>query len=150
MERKELIDQLASLIKLDIDAIHAYDQAIKRIEQPMYHDKLVTFQGDHRRHVDVLSAKLRELGETPPAFSPDFKGFFIEGFTALRSMTGTKGALEAMETNERLTNSKYEKAVKSDFPADIASIVRANLADEQRHLAFIREALSSGRTERSR
>ncbi len=145
MERKELIDQLESLIKLDIDAIHAYDQAIKRIEQPMYRDKLLTFQGDHRRHVDSLSAKLRELGETPPAFTPDFKGFFIEGFTALRSMTGTKGALEAMETNERLTNSRYEKASGMDWPSDIAVIIRENLADEQRHIAFIREATSSGK-----
>lgn len=144
MERKELVDQLESLIKLDIDAIHAYDQAIKRIEQPVFRDRLVTFQSDHRRHVDVLSAKLREMGETPPAFSPDFKGFFLEGFTALRSMTGTKGALEAMETNERLTTSRYEKASNMDFPSDIATIIRENFADEQRHLAFIREALSSG------
>lgn len=145
MERKDLIDQLESLIRLDIDAIHAYDQAIKRIEQPLYRDKLVAFQGDHRRHVDALSAKLRELGETPPAFSPDFKGFFIEGFTALRSMTGTKGALEAMETNERLTNSRYEKASRMDFPSDIAMIIRENFADEQRHIAFIREAIAEGK-----
>lgn len=150
MDRDDILDGLEELIQLDIDANHAYGQAIKNIDDPMIREKLVLFQSDHRRHADVLSEKMRELGGTPPELTKDFKGFFISGFTALRSMTGTKGALEAMETNERLTNSKYEKAVKSDFPADIASIVRANLADEQRHLAFIREALSSGRTERSR
>lgn len=144
MDRKELIEQLESLIKLDIDAIHSYDQAIKRIDQPRFKDKLTTFQADHRRHVDSLSAKLRELGEAPPAFSPDFKGFFLEGFTALRSMTGTKGALEAMETNERLTTSRYEKASGLDFPTDVAMLIRENLSDEQRHLAFIREAIAGG------
>lgn len=145
MDRKDVIDHLQALIKLDIDAIHAYDQAIKRIEQPLFRDRLVTFQEDHRRHVDDLSAKMRELGETPPAFTPDFKGFFLEGFTALRSMTGTKGALEAMETNERLTTSRYEKASSLDFPSDIAILIKQNYADEQRHLSFIREAIAGGK-----
>ncbi|SNB46359.1 DUF2383 domain-containing protein [Geobacter sp. DSM 9736] len=144
MDRKDLLDQLQNLIKLDIDAIHAYDQAIKHIDQPIIKENLVRFQADHRRHVDHLSAKVRELGETPPAFAPDFKGFFIEGFTALRSLTGTKGALEAMETNERLTNSRYEKASAMDAPSDISILVQEYWADEKRHLAFIREALNSG------
>ena len=146
MNREDILDNLEKLIQLDIDAHHAYAQAIKKVDDQMIKDKLVIFQGDHRRHVDVLSTKMQELGGTPPEFSSDFKGFFISGFTALRSMTGTKGALEAMETNERLTTSRYEKAVALDFPSDIAVIVRANLADEQRHLSFIREALSTSRS----
>ena len=145
MNREEILDNLEGLIHLDVDAVHAYEQAIKNVSEPLIKDKLVLFQGDHRRHVDLLSAKMQELGGTPPKFTTDFKGFFISGFTALRSLTGTKGALEAMESNEKLTTSKYEKASALDFPADIATIVRANLADEQRHLAFVREALSEQR-----
>lgn len=78
-----------------------------------------------------------------PELTSDFKGFIISGFTALRSLTGTKGALEAMETNERLTTSKYAEASKWDFPVDVLAVVQSNLADEQRHLAFVREAISS-------
>lgn len=142
MERDDLLKNLEKLIQLDVDAYHAYDQAIRNIDETIVREKLVLFQAEHRRHVDVLSEKVRELGGTPPEFSNDFKGFFISGFTALRSMTGTKGALEAMETNERLTTSSYEKASQQDFPADVAGIIRVNLSDEQRHLSFIREALS--------
>lgn len=142
MDREEILDQLEKLIKLDVDATHAYDQAIKNMEQSIVRDKLISFQGDHRRHIDVLSEKMRELQGTPPDLTADFKGFFIKGFTALRSMMGTKGALQAMETNEKLTTSTYEKANGLDWPVDIAAVVRANLADEQRHLSFIREALS--------
>ncbi len=144
MERKEILDQLERLIQLDVDATHAYDQAIKNLEQSIIRDKLLSFQGDHRRHIDVLSEKMRELQGTPPDLTTDFKGFFLKGFTALRSMMGTKGALQAMESNEKLTTSTYEKAAGLDFPADVAVIVRSNLADEQRHLTFIREALSGG------
>ena len=142
MNREEILDNLENLIHLDVDATHAYDQAIKNVDDPLIKDKLIQFQGDHRRHIETLSTKMQELGGTPPKPTSDFKGFFISGFTALRSLTGTKGALEAMETNERLTTSKYEKASALDLPADIAIIIRANLADEQRHLSFIREALS--------
>lgn len=143
MTREEIIDQLAKLIHLDVDAMHAYDQAIKNINEQIIKDKLTLFQGDHRRHVDLLSAKVLELGGTPPEPSTDFKGFFISGFTALRSLTGTKGALEAMESNERLTNSKYEDASRLDLPVDIASVVQSNLSDERYHLSFIREAIAT-------
>lgn len=145
MNRDDILNQLEKLIQLDVDATHAYDQAIKNVNEPIIKDKLIQFQADHRKHIDLLSAKMLELGGTPPELTSDFKGFLISGFTALRSMTGTKGALEAMESNERLTTSRYEDASKLDLPVDISAIVRANYADEQRHLTFIREALPTVR-----
>lgn len=143
MNRDEILNNIEKLIHLDVDATHAYDQAIKNVNEPMIKDKLVQFQADHRRHIDLLSAKVLELGGIPPELTSDFKGFLISGFTALRSLTGTKGALEAMETNEKLTTAKYDEASKKDFPADILSIIQGNLADEQRHLSFVREAIST-------
>jgi uncharacterized protein (TIGR02284 family) len=141
MTREELLDRLKDLIHLDIDATHAYDQAIKNVREQLIKDKLILFKSEHNRHVTELSAKMRELGGVPPELTADFKGYVITGFTALRSLAGTKGALGAMETNEKLTTSKYEEAEKWDCPADIAAILQANLADERRHLAFIREKL---------
>jgi uncharacterized protein (TIGR02284 family) len=141
MNRDDILDNLESLIQLDVDATHAYDQAIKNVNEQVIKEKLIQFQTDHRKHIDLLSAKVLELGGTPPELTSDFKGFIISGFTALRSLTGTKGALEAMETNEKLTTSRYEEASKKDFPVDILSIIQSNYADEQRHLSFIREAL---------
>jgi len=141
MNRDEILENLVKLIHLDVDATHSYEQAIKNVSEQVIREKLIQFQGDHRKHIDLLSAKVLELGGTPPELTSDFKGFIISGFTALRSLTGTKGALEAMETNERLTTTKYEEASKKEFPTDIAAIINGNFADEQRHLAFIREAL---------
>jgi len=143
MTRDEILNQLEKLIQLDVDATHAYDQAIKNVDDQVIKDKLILFQGDHRRHIDLLSAKVLELGGTPPELASDFKGFFISGFTALRSLTGTKGALEAMETNEKLTSSKYQDAGKLAWPTDLSSLIQSNLADEQRHLSFVREAIAT-------
>ena len=142
MTRDEILNQLDKLIQLDVDATHAYDQAIKNVDEQAIKDKLLLFQGDHRRHIDQLSAKVLELGGTPPELTSDFKGFFISGFTALRSLTGTKGALEATETNEKLTTSKYQDASQLAWPTDISSLIQSNLSDEQRHLSFVREAIA--------
>jgi hypothetical protein len=55
---------------------------------------------------------------------------------------GPEGALKAMETNEKLTNSTYSKAVTWDTPRDIKMVLEKNYRDEQSHLAFIKDALS--------
>ena len=129
MNRDEILDNLQKLVQLDVDATHAYDQAIKNVKEQVIKDKLIQFQADHRRHIDLLSAKVLELGGTPPELTSDFKGFIISGFTALRSLTGT--------------TSKYEEAAKKDFPVDVSTIIQSNLSDEQRHLSFIREAITT-------
>lgn len=142
MTTHEIVEQLNNLIQLDIDAAHAYTQAIERLE---YHDiqrKLADFRDDHINHKDRLSALVHEMGGEPPADKPDLKGYLIEGFTALRSMMGTKGALEAMRTNERLTNRKYGDSTQRDFPEDIRIILATNYTDEQRHLEYIENVLA--------
>lgn len=143
MDRKELAEKLGNLIQLNVDAVHAYEQAIERIDVTLVRERLREFQADHERHIEVLSIHVRQIGEVPPERSRDLKGFLIEGFTAIRSMTGTEGALKAMESNEETTNKHYSEALSCDLPPDSRSIVERNYADERRHLAYVREALST-------
>jgi len=141
MPKNTVVNDLISLVQLDIDAIHAYEQAIERVTVDSVRTQLNVFKADHHRHVTDLSTEIRKLGGTPPTFSKDFKGYLIQGFTALRSVTGTEGALKAMETNEKLTNSTYEKAVTWNIPVEVRQIVQRNLEDERRHLSYIRQAI---------
>ncbi len=141
MTNTEAIERLSSLIQLDIDAVHAYEQALQQIDDSAVHARIAAFRDDHQQHVQELSAHVVSLGGEPPRFSPDFKGFIIQGFTALRSMTGTRGALNAMEGNEKLTNGKYEEALAWDVSPEAAALVRKNFVDERRHLVYIKDAL---------
>jgi len=141
MKNTKIVDHLVSLAHLDIDAIHAYVQAIERVDVLSIKDQLSEFRADHQRHVNNISDCIRKLGGEPPEFARDFKGFLIEGMTALRSVTGTEGALKAMKMNEQLTNKTYEKALAWDLPHDVRQIVMQNRDDESRHLAYITEAL---------
>jgi uncharacterized protein (TIGR02284 family) len=141
MEEKAM-DTLKSLMQLDVDAVHAYTQAIENIEHRAVRERLTAFRGDHERHVTELSQCIRRLGGDPPERQRDFKGFLIEGFTAIRSLTGTEGALKAMKSNEQTTNKHYREALNIPFPTDVRALIERNYADEKRHLTFVDDALA--------
>jgi rubrerythrin len=138
------VDILKSLVQLDIDAVGAYSQAIEHIENTHISENLNKFMCDHQQHIDNLSNILRVNGEEAPEMSRDFKGFFIEGFTSLRSVMGDEGALKAMCTNEQLTNKKYKEAIEElSLDTDIIATVESNYRDEQEHLSYIEGALEA-------
>lgn len=143
MDQKDILKELASLAQLDIDAVRAYESALKNIEAQSIHHEISGFRDDHRRHIENLSTLIRRFGAEPPSQSPDVKGFFIQGFTEIRSATGTEGALKAMKTNETLTNRDYARAVALDLPADVKAVVQRNYDDERRHLHAIEQWLNT-------
>ena len=147
---KEMVDNINSLIQLDIDAVSAYEEALKKIEHPRINDRISEFKADHEHHIERLSDALRAAGEIPVERSVDFKGFFIGGFTSLRSLTGDEGALKAMRSNEQLTNKKYKEASEEwILEPSVAGIVANNYEDEKRHLSYIQQAIESKAWEES-
>lgn len=137
---EELIKKINNLIKLDHDAVEAYQQAIDRMKSETCKQKLSEFQEDHRRHVRELSECVTRFGGKPQ--TRDVKGFFLKGMTAVQSMMGDEMALIAMQTNEKLTNRTYDEATKdASFPDDVKRIISRNRGDEARHLAWINKAI---------
>lgn len=150
---KNVLNLLYALAQLDIDATHAYGKAIARIGLRDVQEDLLIFQREHEKHAILLSETILNLGGTPPAFTRDLKGVLMEVATALRSATGTEGALKAMRLNEIVTNRAYDVAMQRDLPAAIVEILQANREDERRHLKYIENAIARRvweREERSR
>jgi uncharacterized protein (TIGR02284 family) len=142
METAKVVDKLNDLIKLDVDAIHAYDQAISSCTMDELKRGLGGFRADHDRHVRDLSDCVRALGGQPDV-RRDLKGFFISGFTAIVSQ-GDHSSLLAMQTNEEVTNSYYRRALElENLSPDIRSLLERNYADEQRHLSWIKDQLAA-------
>jgi uncharacterized protein (TIGR02284 family) len=136
---EEAITTLNDLIQLDIDAVHAYRQAIDACQVAEVRDNLTAFEGDHRRHISELEGAVRALGGQPPT-GQDFKGFVIEGFTAIMSQ-GDRSALVAMRGNEEITTRRYDAARRASLPGDVIQLVERNYADEARHLDWIKQAI---------
>ena len=143
MNEKNLIEALSNLVQLDIDAVQAYDQALKEIDDPIIRDRLHKFQDDHRNHISGLSKKIEALGGQPPKYSQDIKGYVIEAFAAIRSFTGLKGALAAMKTIEEITNRYYGEVVSWDAPSAVKEALRTSFSEEKVHLDYITSNLQA-------
>ena len=143
MDEKKFIEALSNLVQLDIDAVHAYDQALKEIDDSVIRDRLLKFQNHHRNHISDLSKQIEDLGGNPPEQSKDFKGYVIEAFTAIRSFTGLKGALKAMKTMEEITNRYYGEVVSWKAPSAVKEVLRTYFSEEKIHLEYITSNLQA-------
>lgn len=136
------IETLNDLIELDFDAVAAYQAAVDRLDDPVIRDRMGEFMSDHQRHIQQLSAFVRELGEMPPT-ERDFKAVLTQGKVIIGNLIGDKGILHAMKSNEDDTNQAYEQALRrTDVLPRIEGILKQNLADERRHRSWIEERLS--------
>lgn len=142
MNEKQTIEKLNDLIKLDHDAVAAYEEAIQRIDISSVSMKLREFQNDHRRHITDLSQCVTRLGGQPEQ-KTSIKGFFLKQMTSISASMGNEAALRAMQANEKLTNKSYAKAVQENWPADIRNIIEKNYQDEQRHLQQIEQWINT-------
>ena len=143
MNDPEIAEELKRLVQLDADAVAAYDRAISALGEGYVATELARFRLDHQRHIVELSKALLDLGVQPPEAGPDLKGTILGGFTSVRSRLGTEQALQAMKSNEQLTNASYATAVAKPFPEHVLELVRRGYADEQRHLAWIERTLDT-------
>jgi hypothetical protein len=87
--------------------------------------------------VSELSKLVLDLGGHPPSFSRDFKGFITSGYVNIKIAGGKLRALEAMETNEIISNRYYKKAIALMIPRYIKEILNSHLRDEVSHLNMI-------------
>jgi uncharacterized protein (TIGR02284 family) len=133
----ELIHLLQNLVRLDYDAIDAYQAAVDRLDDSMNREQFSTFMADHQRHVENVGMHLRNLGETPPE-KGDLKSYLTQGKVIIGGLMGDNAIIKAMKTNEEDTNKAYSMALeRTDLSPEIRSTLEQNLADERTHKAWI-------------
>lgn len=138
----DFVDMLNNLIRLDFDAIDAYEAAAARLERRGDAEQLRAFQADHERHTREVAALVRDLGGTP-ASAGGAKSLLTTGKVLLADLVGDKAILMAMKTNEDDTNTAYERAIRHGGKSIAANeILQRNLGDERRHRTWIEEAIN--------
>lgn len=138
---KDLLDDISSLIKVDINALAAYKQAIDNIEDNEILNNLKSFADDHSDHIKNLSKWLNDNGGKAPELKKNMKGLIMEGFTAIAAKIGLKPTFKAMQQNERLTNKKYKDALEIYGNIDLTNLIKKCYEDEVRHLTYFDEQL---------
>jgi uncharacterized protein (TIGR02284 family) len=140
--QRDLSTLLEQLIELDYDAMDAYEAAVDRLQSPESRAQMIAFRDDHARHVRDLGTILRQSGREPPT-GPDAKRSLVQGKVVIAGLMGDKAVLMAMTGNEDDTNTAYERCVSNDIvPSQVRETLRACLADERRHRAWIEDQLS--------
>jgi uncharacterized protein (TIGR02284 family) len=142
MNERDVIETLNDLIKLDYDAIEGYEQAVKRAEDPNLRGTLQQFLEDHQRHTVNLGAEVRKLGGQPPD-GPGMMRMLTEGAVMMGAMMHDKGVLQAMSSNEAITNRSYEAALGKLGEHQAALVVRQNREDERRHKQWVDQQLEA-------
>ncbi len=125
------------LIQVNIDSYHVYNNASEHVKDKEIKNLLSRLALNHEEHVNSLSKLVLELGGHPPSFSRDFKGFLTSGYVNIKVASGKLRTLEAMETNEIITNRYYNKALSLMTPGRIKEIILKHLQDEKDHLNTI-------------
>lgn len=144
MKHSLVIAELSRLMALEIDALHAYDVAIAWVggAGTTIGGELALYKVEHQRHALALHEALHALGGRAPDVEPDVQGVVIGALTPPRRRLNAQEVLEAMRWNEQLTTAVYRKVLATPLPADVRALVERAGGDEQRHLAWLEEALA--------
>jgi uncharacterized protein (TIGR02284 family) len=102
---------------------------------------MLEFMGDHERHTRELSMLVSDLGGKS-AKQAGVKALLTKGKVVLRGITGDRGILAAMKSNEDDTTMAYEQALdRDDITPRVREILRRNHDDERRHRTWIENRL---------
>ncbi len=143
MDPEAIAERLASLFHLDVDATHAYGEALEHVTDEEVRERFAAFRDEHDYHATVLGAEIRALGQEAPEPREDLAGELAELATAIRAVRGTGGAVAAMRTAERYHNRRYRDAQVWDAGRKVKEILARFYADEQRHLEYCEKLLAA-------
>lgn len=136
-------DLVRNLIRLEHDAIAAYESSVARLSDSAFSGQVEAFRQDHLQHLDVLQDMARAGGFDVPA-EGDMKQLLTTGKIALADLMGDKAILKAMKTNEDDTVTAYERAsIHADARPESKAFFDKALADERRHREWMEQTAAA-------
>ena len=139
-DESRLIATLNDLLQLDHDAVEAYTLAIGLVRSTSYRDSLVEHRADHKRHIEELGAIVRGRGGLPTEL-PHATAPLTLAVQALGAAPGDVTLLLAFKAVEGQARDKYRRFAAMQWPDDVREVVRLAAADEERHYAWVENAL---------
>jgi rubrerythrin len=136
----ELVEALGGLAELDGEVAAAYAVASDALsnDEEIGH-ALAGFRDQHERHVRELNRLLARVGGATFHERADGRGL-LPRLAETAAALGAAELLGAMLSNELLTNSTYRTALELPCGDEVRAVLAINLADEQRHLAWLTAA----------
>lgn len=135
MDTATTISVLRSLSQYEIDVVQAYRQAVPLLtEHTPVREEVDRMRADHERHILEMGEILRALGEVPPRYARDLRGYLMACMTALRTASQPENAVQAIQAIARAALDRYDRALQEDLPLEVAVNLSSNRATLARHL----------------
>ena len=139
----QLLAELNDLLQLDHDAVQAYTVAIDNLRAEPFRRTVQSFRGDHERHITDLTQLIQTLGGTPSEQPHIPTGFFKLAVQKAAAAGSDRELLLAFKANEGQVRDKYRRAAGASYPPEVTVVVRRNASDEERHYAWVTQALEA-------
>lgn len=136
-----LVGELNDLLQLDYDAVAAYTLALKSLEDPAYQEAVRSFKADHERHIEELTALVRQYGGVPMPM-PHLSGAFKLAVQAVGGAGGDAAVVTTFKANEVQSRDKYRRAASRQHPPDVQDVLIRAARDEQRHFDWAMRTMS--------
>lgn len=136
--------QLDDLMRGEMAAMNAYDEALKDVKDKNQRAKLETIRKDHEKAVSAMSkyvAGKPDLLEDTEKSGP--WGTFAETWTKTRSFTGNEGAVKALRQGEEHGINEYEEALKDEsLSAELKTRIKKEfLPNQKKHIETLKTLL---------
>ncbi|HEX9105786.1 MAG TPA: ferritin-like domain-containing protein, partial [Longimicrobiales bacterium] len=138
-----LLATLNDLLQLDHDAVQAYTVAMESLQSEPFRSTVRTFRGDHERHISELTRLVQERGGTPMELPHIPTGMFKLALQKAAAAGSDRELLLAFKANEGQVRDKYRRAAADALPVEVSGLVRRNAADEERHYAWVTQAVEA-------
>lgn len=128
---------LQDLSQREIDASFLLGQAIENVNNTAIKDSLIKAREEREKNIKNLSALIHQYGKEAPAHTKDFKGYFMQGYLAMRGWTSDQGLMRALHSNLQMLIGAYEDALKKELPTEAREKISQLHEIAKTHLKYI-------------
>ncbi len=135
-------EDLQALVKCEMDSSLILSQAIKSVKNHAVKQQLLEFKHGCELRIKELEVLLDKLGLNIPSRTKDATSYLMQGFVAVRGLTGDKGVLKALRLNEKIVLNIYGRALENDLPDNIRPIIQSVYDNTKRHIQYVEDKLN--------
>ena len=139
----EVAAGLQALVKYEMVDSLILSQAIKSVKDFAVKQQLLQFKRECELRIKGLEILLHKLGVEVPSRTKNATSYLMQGFVVVRGLTGDKGVLKALRTNEKKVLSVYERALENNLPGDIRPLVQGVYDGVSRHVQYLEDRLGT-------
>lgn len=135
-------EDLQALVKCEMDDSLILSQAIKSVKDHAVKQQLLEFKRGCELRIKELEVLFCKLGLSIPSRAKNGTSYLMQGFVAVRGLTGDKGVLKALRLNEKIVLNIYGRALKNDLPDNIRPIIQSMYDNTKRHVQYMEDKLN--------